>query len=156
MAATVLLRLTAWTGDDRYRAAAAAAIEPVADLVGRHPTAFAQWATALDLSLASPLEIAIVGDPEAPDTIALRDVVDGLPVGGHVVAASARPAASAIELLAGRTRLDGRATAFVCRAFACRLPVTSPDDLRAQLADQGVPLSLDAPARFPSRRTRPG
>jgi len=133
MAATVLLRLAAWTGDDRYRKAAVGAIDPVAELVGRHPTAFAQWAIAVDLLLAQPLEIAIVGDPDAPDTVALRDVVDGLPVGGHVLAISADPAASAVELLAGRTRIDDRATAYVCRSFACRLPVASPADLRAQL-----------------------
>jgi uncharacterized protein len=28
---------------------------------------------------------------------------------------------------------DGRATAYVCRDFSCRLPVTDPDALREQL-----------------------
>jgi uncharacterized protein YyaL (SSP411 family) len=31
--------------------------------------------------------------------------------------------------------LDGRATAYVCRNFACRLPVSDADALRAQLVE---------------------
>ncbi|MEK6720445.1 MAG: thioredoxin domain-containing protein [Chloroflexota bacterium] len=139
MASMVLLRLAAWTGQDRYRAAAATAIAPVAAHVARHPTAFAQWASSIDLFLAAPLEIAIVGDPNDSATIALRDVVDALPQGSHVVALAAYPAAadpttSAIELLADRVAIDGKPTAYVCRAFACRLPVTDPDALRSQLS----------------------
>ena len=34
-----------------------------------------------------------------------------------------------------RFRLDGRPTAFVCRDFACRQPVTEPEALRALLAE---------------------
>jgi len=29
--------------------------------------------------------------------------------------------------------LDGRATAYVCRAFACQLPVTTPQALAEQI-----------------------
>jgi uncharacterized protein YyaL (SSP411 family) len=29
--------------------------------------------------------------------------------------------------------VDGRATAYVCEHFACRLPVTQPEGLRAEL-----------------------
>jgi uncharacterized protein YyaL (SSP411 family) len=36
-------------------------------------------------------------------------------------------------LLADRPTVDGRATAYVCERYACQLPVTEPDALRAQL-----------------------
>jgi uncharacterized protein YyaL (SSP411 family) len=36
-------------------------------------------------------------------------------------------------LLADRTALDGRATAYVCRGFVCRMPVTTVEGLRAEL-----------------------
>ena len=34
--------------------------------------------------------------------------------------------------------IDGRPTAYVCRDFACRLPVTDPDALRAELAERSA------------------
>jgi hypothetical protein len=47
---------------------------------------------------------------------------------------AADPAVSSVTLLEGRTLIDGRATAYVCRNFACRLPITDPAALREQLA----------------------
>jgi uncharacterized protein YyaL (SSP411 family) len=38
-----------------------------------------------------------------------------------------------LALLADRGQLDGRPTAYVCRHFVCRLPVTAVEDLAAQL-----------------------
>ena len=55
----------------------------------------------------------------------------------QVVAVSADPAASVIPLLADRVAIDGRPTAYVCRGFVCRLPVTDVAAFRAQLAEGG-------------------
>jgi uncharacterized protein YyaL (SSP411 family) len=38
-----------------------------------------------------------------------------------------------VALLAGRTARDGRATAYVCRDYACDAPVTDPGELGVQL-----------------------
>jgi uncharacterized protein len=43
-------------------------------------------------------------------------------------------AVAEIPLLAERTALRGRATAYVCEHFVCKLPVTDPAELAAQLA----------------------
>ena len=48
------------------------------------------------------------------------------------VAAGSRRRRS-VPLLADRPLIDGRPTAYVCRDFACRLPVTDPAALRDQL-----------------------
>jgi uncharacterized protein YyaL (SSP411 family) len=38
-----------------------------------------------------------------------------------------------VPLLLGRQAIDGRATAYVCRGFACQRPTTEPADLARQL-----------------------
>jgi len=139
MATTVLLRLAALTGEGRYRDAAEAALAPVVAVAAQHPTGFAQWLLAYQLASTPIDEIAIVGDPAAPDARALLDVVTGRYRANHVVAVSAAPDESAVPLLRGRSRLDGVATAYVCRGFACLRPVTDPSALAAQLDTRSAP-----------------
>jgi uncharacterized protein YyaL (SSP411 family) len=85
--------------------------------------------------LGEPQEIAIVGEPAAEGTQALLAVVREQ-YRPHLVAAVAAPespAAEAIPLLANRSQIDGQATAYVCRQFACQRPVTTAAELREQL-----------------------
>jgi uncharacterized protein len=44
-----------------------------------------------------------------------------------------------VPLLAGRSMVDGRPAAYVCRDFACRRPVTDPEALAEALASVGDP-----------------
>jgi uncharacterized protein len=136
-ATLVLLRLAAWTGEGRYRAAAERALRTVSELLPRYPTGFAQWLTAADLALAPVLEIAIVGDPADGATQALLSEVRGGFRPHQVVALNAEPGTSVVPLLAERIAVGGRPTAYVCRGFVCRLPVTDPEALRAQLQEVG-------------------
>ena len=133
MAASLLLRLHALTGDGAYRSAAERAIRTVVPFVTRYPTGFAQWLAAMDLSIRPIVEVAIAGDPGAPDTAALVAEVRRGNRPGQVLAVAADPAASAIPLLADRIAIDGRGTAYVCRGFVCRMPVTTVEELRAEI-----------------------
>ncbi len=134
MAATVLLRLHALTGEARYRTAAEAALALVTPVAHRYPTAFGQWLIALDLALGPIDEVAIVGRLDDPGADAMRAIVDEGFRPRQVVALSDVPDDSAVPLLHGRVSHDGRPTAYVCRGFSCRLPVTEPHALRAELA----------------------
>jgi uncharacterized protein len=137
MAATVLLKLAALTGEGRYRDAAEAALTLVTSYAHRYPTSFAQWLGAFAFALADVTEIALLGDAASVDTAALLGVVRGeyRPFSVVALAAGARQANdSSVPLLHDRVLRDGKATAYVCRGFACRAPVTEPSDLAAQLA----------------------
>jgi len=136
VATVVLLRLAAFTAEGRYRDAAERALATVTAYASRYPTAFAMWLQAIDLALAPVAEVAIVGDPGDEATRALLEVASAGYAPNRVVAlAPADGEATAVPLLEDRLRLGGRPTAYVCRGFVCRLPVTDPDALRAQLAE---------------------
>jgi uncharacterized protein YyaL (SSP411 family) len=136
MAATVLLKLAAWTAEGRYRDAAERGLAIAAPYLGHHPTAFAQWLTALDFALAPVREIAIVTrDAETSAATALLSVArDGFRPHQVVAVGQAGMDPHGALLLEDRTTVDEKATAYVCRGFACDLPVTDAEALRQRLA----------------------
>jgi uncharacterized protein len=130
----VLLRLAALTGDGRYRTAAERALATVGPLLVRYPTGFAQWLCALELAHTGITEVALVeaaGDPGLPPLVA---VVDRTYRPFTVLAVTSQAETTDVPLLRDRFALGGRATAFVCRDFACRQPVHEPEALDALLA----------------------
>ena len=136
MATTVLLRLAALTGDDRYRTAAEAALATVGPYLARYPTGFAQWLASLEVAHAGITEIAIIGDRASADMRRLVAVADRGYHPFRVLARAEPGVASVVPLLVDRFALNGRATAFVCREFACRQPVHEPEALAALLGGQ--------------------
>jgi uncharacterized protein YyaL (SSP411 family) len=130
-AAVGLLRLSALTGDARYEEAAVSHLRLVAPLMGAHPQAFAHALVALDLLVGPRREVALAGRAGDPALDALAAVVRERLRPGVVLAG---PPGDGVELMAGREPVDGRAAAYVCERFACRLPVTDADELRELLA----------------------
>ena len=122
LAAVALLRLGALVGDTRYVEVAAGVLQLLGDSITEHPTAFGHLLGAVDLHHSGITEVVVTGD--RPDLVAAvagtwrpnTVLAWGEPFGG--------------PLWEGR---DGD-RAWVCREFACRAPVDSPDDLRAELA----------------------
>jgi uncharacterized protein YyaL (SSP411 family) len=135
LAAVGLLRLAAVTGDRRYEAPAVSALRLVHRAMTSHPTAFAHLLEALEWYLLAPVEVAVVGDPDAAATRALRRVAWSVPAPTTVrVGAAPGVGADRTPLLADRVPPAGTdAAAWVCERFACRLPVTTPDDLARDL-----------------------
>ncbi len=131
MAATVLLKLGAYTGVSRYTEAAERSLKTIQPVLAQAPLAFAQWLIALDFALSTTREIAIVG--ERAEAQELFEIVFREYRPNQVVALAPPHQASRVPLLHGRVQQDGRATAYVCQHFACQLPVTEPNALAAQL-----------------------
>jgi uncharacterized protein YyaL (SSP411 family) len=131
LAANGLLRLAALTGDDRYEAPAAQILRLLGPVLSEHATAFAYLLGALERLVTPPLEIAIVA--EADGSALRREVTSRLLPASVAVTAPPGTGADLTPLLADRSLVDGKATAYVCEHFACRQPVTKPEELRAQL-----------------------
>jgi len=125
-AAFGLLRLAALTGEHAYFDHAAGVLQLLHRVVGRHPQAFAHLLQAIDFRLAQVKEVALAG----PDTSPLERVVRDR-FRPHIVLAGGEP--DSVPLLAGRTPVGGRPAAYVCEQFACRRPVTEPEELAALL-----------------------
>jgi hypothetical protein len=138
-AAEVLQRMALLTGDQELERVGVSAIRLVRDVLGRAPSGFGQALSALDLSLGPANEVAIIGSAHDPAAIALGDEVLTVRFLPNTVVAIAAPdddeAAKAVALLRDRPQVDGLPTAYVCRRFACRLPVTDAKDLADQLLE---------------------
>ncbi len=134
MATLVLLRLEALTGAGRYADAAEGALGLVGTTPARYPTGFAQWLVALDWRAGPVDEIALVGPPDDPRLQRLLDVARAGYRPRQVIAVAPDPSSSVVPLMQARFAIRGMPTAFVCRGFACRQPVTEPEALAALLS----------------------
>jgi uncharacterized protein YyaL (SSP411 family) len=141
VAASALINLSLLTGEDRYRGMAETILLLMKPAMMRAPSAFGRMLSALDLFLASPYEIAIIGAPEAPETRAMIDLVFKRYLPNKVVAFAPEAdskASQTVKLLEGRDRVDGKTTAYVCRNFYCEAPQTHVEDLAKALNAGGA------------------
>jgi uncharacterized protein len=136
VAADVLLRLAAFTGESSYRERADKYLQPLVDIMVQHPQAFGHVLGAVDFALSAAKEVAVLGASHSDDTQALLDVINARYLPNSVLASAAPAdnlASAAVALLADRPLQDQRATAYVCQNFACQAPVTDPQALERLL-----------------------
>ncbi len=138
MMAKQLLRLAAYTGDHRYNGAARRSLSLLTEVLRQYPQAFGEALNATDMLVNGLIEIAIIGEPEA--STALLDVMHEMFRPNLIVALNAEdvPDETMISLLNYRTMRSGRPTVYVCRNFACQMPVTAPAALRELLLSNRI------------------
>ena len=132
VAADVLLRLAAFTGEEAYRRRADDYLRPIADIIVQHPQAFGHILGALDFAISQSKEIALIGDPQQSDTRALLEVINTRYLPNSVLACASLEDSESIQsipLLADRPMKDHKATAYICQNFACLSPVNTPEEL---------------------------
>jgi len=139
-AAGALLSYAALTGSARHREAAVAALSVLPALAARYPRAAGSGLAVAEALLCGPAEIAIVGDPGDERTAVLHRTAMLAAPPGAVIAVGRPGSAGAVPLLEHRGLVDGLPAAYVCRDFACRLPVTDPAALRQVLAESVPPV----------------
>ncbi|MBA3349074.1 MAG: thioredoxin domain-containing protein, partial [Actinobacteria bacterium] len=132
-----LQRLSIFTGDSSYEGHGLAIIRLMRSAAARSPLGFGHLLGAVDFYTAIPAEIVIVGDAAGEDTAELLGTVRNRFIPNKVVVVgdeSIEGAPSQILLLQGRSKRNGKATAYVCHRGTCKYPVDTPEDLVAQLA----------------------
>ncbi len=137
MIAFVLLRLARLYGDNELEGHAVGVFRLGHTLLDRAPSAVGWMLCALDLHFSPPREIAVVGPAEDSATGELRQAALRRFEPNSVFAFSAGAhdrAAERVPLLAGKDLVHGRPAAYVCENFACRAPVTAPNELNELLA----------------------
>ncbi|MDP3063316.1 MAG: thioredoxin domain-containing protein [Chloroflexota bacterium] len=134
-AAFVLLRLARLTDNSAYERAAASALRSVQGLMSRSPIGFGRWLCALDLYLAKPKEIAVVGRPGERATMSLMNAINQRYLPNEVLAGRDPDESDPVPvpLLQDRGMMGSRPTVYLCEGHVCRAPVTDPDALAALL-----------------------
>ena len=128
-----LVASSALTGDLTHREVADRALASIHGLIERAPR-MAGWSMAAAVTmLEGPREIAIVG----PAGAARESLVNLARHDPNAVVVVADEPSEDIGLLSGRTAVDGRPTAYVCRHHVCSSPVADVTALRELL--QGAP-----------------
>ena len=134
MMAFVLIRLARLYGDAELERKAVGVFRLARPLLERAPSAVGHMLCALDLHFSPSREIAVVGPPDERATVELRSAVLSPfdPNAVFAFSSGARdPAAARVPLLEGKDVVDGNPAVYVCESFACRAPVTRPEELRA-------------------------
>ena len=137
VAIETLLRLKILTGETPYETHALTALRSMVDLMSRYPGGFGRFLGAHDFNVGPVTEIALLGrSRESLRPLAAE--VFGRYLPNRVVAGAigADAAVAGVPLLEGRGPVDGKATAFVCRNYACELPVTDAAALAQQIGSQ--------------------
>jgi uncharacterized protein YyaL (SSP411 family) len=136
MLAHVLLRLSRIYGDAELERLGVGVLRLGASLADRAPSAVGHLLSVLGLYFSPPREIAIVGAPGGATEALRRAALE--PFAPTTVYAFATgpgdPALERVPLLEGKDLVGGAPAAYVCERFACRAPVTDPDELRRLLA----------------------
>ena len=134
-----LLRLARITGNTSYEEKADKLLKMFGAPVRRQPSGFAAMLLGLGFFLGVSYEIVIVGEKQAPDTLALLEVIKkaNLP---YAVILVMEPNADELKEIAPFTQhmkaLNGKATVYVCQNFECHQPVDSPQELLRMLSEQ--------------------
>ena len=123
MMASVLVRLGRIWGDEQLLERGEGVLRLLAPAMERVPRSFSWALCALHLHLSPPRELAVVGDVRSE---VARAALAGFTPGTVVAVGPSED----VPLLAGKGLVDGAPAVYVCERFACRAPVTRPEELR--------------------------
>ncbi len=139
VAALNLLRLSQFMGREDWRDKAKRIFTSFGRQLEVAPESMPQMAVALGLMLSPPEQIVIAGTRGAPDTDAMARVVHERFLPNMILLLADGDKAGAelgrrLPFIQGMEPIEGKAAAYVCQNYACRLPTADPTEL-ARLLD---------------------
>ena len=130
-AAMALLRLGVFTGVSDYAAKAEASMKSLLPHLEQSPAAVTSWLSAVDFLTANRQEVIVIGDLQNPVVHDMLRETRGR-FSPNTVFGGAHNEPGKDEkspLLMDRKLINGKATAYVCENYACKLPVTTAAEL---------------------------
>jgi hypothetical protein len=125
----VLARLAVLTGDESYRDRAEAIVRAFAGEVGKNFFPLATLINSAELA-QNPVQIVLAGAPGDPALEELRRAVYAVSLPRRIVQIVAPDGALPPgHPAAGKTIVDGKATAYVCEGPVCSLPISGAEAL---------------------------
>ncbi|VVB94743.1 Cellobiose 2-epimerase [uncultured archaeon] len=131
-----LVRLGKMTGNPEFEKKAALLGQAFSRSIRASPAAYTMLMTALDFVIGPTAEVVIAGDLHAPDTQAMIGKLRKAFVPGKVVIFLPAGEPEIIHIADYTRNLkskDGKATAYVCRNFSCKLPTTDAEEMMRSL-----------------------
>jgi len=106
----------------------------------RNPNAHLEMLSAVDFAVGPNTEIVIAGGANDPSVTSMIRVLRERYMPNAVMAfrpeKDVNKIVSLVPYVEAQTAIDGRPTAYVCRDYACRLPVHDADGLVSQLDEE--------------------
>jgi uncharacterized protein YyaL (SSP411 family) len=135
-----LLKIARITGIVDYEEKASKLGKAFSETIERGPMAYTLFMTGLDFGLGPSYEVVIVGDPLAEDTKTMLEAIRKAYSPNKVVLLRGTEKDSEIteiaEFTKGQSRIDGKATAYVCLNHVCNLPTTDVNKMLELLAPE--------------------
>ena len=125
-----ILKIARLTADPDLEDRAARMTAAFSSQLSRHPASFSMHMNSLDFMLGPSFEIVIAGDRNSPETRRFLDALSGEFLPNKVVMVKDEANEAEISGIAPYTRahkpIDGKAAAYVCSNYECRLPTDDP------------------------------
>jgi uncharacterized protein YyaL (SSP411 family) len=129
-----LLRLAQFTNRDDFRESAERAIAAFAPRLATAPVTLPRMLSACEFRIREPRQIILIGEKGSADTQALLRTLNSRFVPGRIVLLvdspeSRRALSTSISSIESMQKIEGRASAYVCRDYTCQLPVFESEKL---------------------------
>ena len=136
VAAMNLIRVSRILGRKDIESTARKVINSFHEMLDQHPAAMPQMLSAIDVLLADPLQIVIATRSRADDPL-LRIAQAAYQPRRILLLAGEQGLAQQVPELRNMDLVDGHSAAYICRNFACELPITDPEALLEKLGGIG-------------------